>query len=101
MMEQEERRYGSIDKLVFEHCVGDYALKQYIINNGYKETCDYCDSEGVCIDVESLIGKIMDGIYFEYEEAIDCMGIEKGEFIGTNTWNTYEYYMMNWELIWS
>lgn len=90
MMEQEEREYGSIDKLVCEDCVGDYALKQFVTDNGDKGTCDYCDSEGVCIDVESLIGKIMDGIRFEYEEAVECMGVEKGEFIGADTWDTYE-----------
>lgn len=65
MMEQEERGYGNIDKSVCENCVGDYVLKQFVIDNGDEGTCDYCDCEGVCIDVESLIGKIMDGICFE------------------------------------
>lgn len=59
MMEHEERGYGSIDKLVCEDCIGDYALKQFVTGNGNEGTCDYCDSEGVCIDVESFIGKIM------------------------------------------
>ncbi len=90
MMEQQERGYGSIDKSVCEDCVGDYALKQFITDNGDEGTCDYCNSEGVCIDVESLIGKIMDGVRFEYEEAVECMGIEKGEFIGADTWDTYD-----------
>jgi len=88
MMEQEERGYGSIDKLVCENCVGDYVLKQFITDNGDEGTCDYCGSEGVCIDVESLIGKIMYGVRFEYEEAVECMGVEKSEFVGADTWDT-------------
>lgn len=90
MIEQEERGYGCIDKVVCENCVGDYALKQFITDNGNEGTCDYCNNEGVCIDVESLIGKIMDGIRFEYEEAVACMGVEKREFIGADTWDTYD-----------
>ena len=92
MMEQEERGYGSIDKVVCDNCVGDYALKQYITDNGDEETCDYCNNEGVCIDVESLIGKIMDGIHFEYEKVVNCMGVEKGEYIGAKTWDTYDLF---------
>lgn len=90
MMEQEERGYGSIDKSVCEDCVGDYALKQFVTDNGDEGSCDYCENEGICVDVESLIEKIMDGIYFEYEEAVGCMGVEKGEFIGAKTWETYD-----------
>lgn len=90
MMEQQERGYGSIDNLVCEDCVGDYALKQFVIDNGDEGTCDYCNSERICIDVETLIGKIMDGVRFEYEEAVECMGVEKGEFIGADTWDTYD-----------
>lgn len=90
MMEQEARGYGSIDKSVCEDCVGDYALKQFVTDNGDEGICDYCNNEGVCIDVESLIGKIMDGVRFEYEEAVECMGVEEGEFIGADTWDTYD-----------
>lgn len=32
----------------------------------------------------------MDGVRFEYEEAVECMGVEKGEFIGADTCDTYD-----------
>lgn len=92
MIEQDARGYGSIDKIVCENCVGDYALKKFVVDNGDKGLCDYCNNEEVCIDVESLIGKIMDGIRFEYEEAIEGMHIEKGEFKGADTWDTYDLF---------
>lgn len=90
MMEQEERGYGSIDKLVCIDCVGDYALKQFITDNSSRGICHYCSSGGICIEVELLIGKIMDGICYEYERAIECMGIEKGEYMGAYTWDTWD-----------
>lgn len=90
MKDQMYRGYGQIDKVVCVDCVGDYALKQLISDGNLTETCDYCGETGKCISVEDLIEKIMDGIRFEYVEAIDEMGIEKGRFIGANTWDTYD-----------
>ncbi|MDL2281366.1 RES domain-containing protein, partial [Selenomonadales bacterium OttesenSCG-928-I06] len=90
MLKYQERGYSYIDKVACEFCVGDYALKQFIANNGKNKICDYCSKDNVCIDVESLIGKIMDGISHEYEEAANCMSVEKGEYIGACTWDTHD-----------
>lgn len=42
MMEEEERGFASIDTVVCEHCVHDYALKKYVIEHGQMGLCDYC-----------------------------------------------------------
>lgn len=92
MIEEQARGYGSIDELACEDCVGDYALKKYVKEMGSTGTCSYCANEGMCIDVELLLEKIMDGVRFEYEEAVNCMSVEKGEFVGAYTWDTYDLF---------
>jgi hypothetical protein len=59
-------------------------------NNGVTGECDYCGAENICIDAEDLIGEIINGITFEYEEAVECMGYEDGEYVGADTWDTYD-----------
>ncbi len=90
MIEYQERGYGSLDKMVCSDCVGDYALKNYIIENGESDTCSYCSNETICISGEELIGEIMSGIFYEYEKAINVMSVEKGEYKNADTWGTYD-----------
>lgn len=82
MMEEEERGFGSIDTTVCEHCVNEYVLKQYVIDNGRQDICDYCDAEAICIDTEQLMEQIMDGIRFKYSRAVDELGYNDGEYVG-------------------
>lgn len=89
-IEEEERGYGSLDKVVCSNCVGNYALKKYIEENGTEITCDYCEGENICVEAEDILSEIFEGINFEYDEAIECMGREEGEYIGANTWDTYD-----------
>lgn len=63
MMEQDERGFGSLGKVICLDCVGDYALNNFILNKGFHRTCDYCKNEGSCVEAESLLETIMDGIY--------------------------------------
>ena len=75
MMEEEERRFGSINSIVCQNCVGNMALKQYIIDNRIKDECHYCESTDLCVNVEYFIGEIMDGINYEYDDALNEMMI--------------------------
>lgn len=89
MMEEEERGFGSIDTRVCEHCVHDYALENYLIENGQMDTCDYCGSEAICIDTEELMQQIMEGIWFKYSRAVDELGYSDGEYVGV-TYDSYD-----------
>jgi hypothetical protein len=89
MMEQEERGYGSIDKLACHNCVGNEALKAFIIETGSEDECDYCGCSDTCVCVEDLLKKIVDGIYFEYARAVDELGWVDGSYVGS-TWDKYD-----------
>jgi len=90
MMEYEGRGYGSTDKLACDSCIGDTTLKKFVIKNGTQDTCDFCNKKAICISVEELLSEIMDGIYTEYEYAANSMGWENGEYVGAQTWDTYD-----------
>jgi len=90
MMEQEERGYGRFDETVCSNCVETQSLKDYIVKHGSTCECSYCKETTTCIDVEDLMGVIMDGVRFEYEKAVNSMGREDGEYIGSKTWDTYD-----------
>lgn len=92
LIEQLERGFGSIDKKVCRDCVHDYALKNYICINGFEDECSYCAELNVCVDVEDLLGEIMDGVRYEYDEAVNVMGWDDGEYVGAPTWDTYDLF---------
>jgi len=89
---EEERGYGSSDKVVCNNCVGNYYLKEYIHKNGNQNICDYCSSVAVSISMEKLMEPIMKGLWQEYENANDCMGYcgTEGGFIGADTYTAYD-----------
>ncbi|MBB6624812.1 RES domain-containing protein [Clostridium gasigenes] len=91
-LEYDERGYGSINSIVCADCFGDYSLKNFIELNGEVDECDYCKNEGLVVELEVIIGKIVDGIKFEYEDANGCMGWDgrEGGFVGANTYDTYD-----------
>jgi hypothetical protein len=97
---KEERGYGSIDKIACINCVGDVALKQFIVTMGFQGQCNYCNCADICISVEDLLGEIMNGIRLEYDEVDNDMGWEDGEYVGAKTWDTYDllYDELNWEM---
>ena len=90
MKEQIDSGYGSINKVVCENCVEDYALNQFITDKNSPDTCDYCGETGNCVSVEDLIEKIMDGIRFEYEEVLNPIGRGAGEIIESKILDTYD-----------
>ena len=93
MEEYESRGYGGSDKYVCADCVGNTYLKQFVLNNGTDDnSCDFCDNDGICVDIESLCGEIMAAVSYEYERAVDVMGWNNNEggYYGATTWDSYD-----------
>lgn len=93
MLEEEEMRgFSSKDTYVCYECIGDYALKKYITDNGARKKCDYCGKNRISVPIDDLMKQIMSGIKSEYENANDCMGYdsEEGRFYGAATWDNYD-----------
>ncbi|WMJ77324.1 MULTISPECIES: HEPN-associated N-terminal domain-containing protein [unclassified Sedimentibacter] len=89
MLEYKKSEYKSINKKVCSNCVGERYLKQFVIDNGKCDKCDYCGSDEICISVEDLISEIISGIEYEYDRAVDTMSWDHGEYVGAKTWDTY------------
>lgn len=92
MIERQERGYGSIDKAVCHNCVKNPSLKEFIIKHGSNNECSYCEETAICVEVEELIGVIMEGVGTEYEKAINQMAWDEGEYAGAQTWDTFELF---------
>lgn len=61
------------DKNICPDCVGDYALKQFIIDNAAHQECDYCGStfdKPTCAEADTLIEHIAKSIGYEYEDPV-------------------------------
>ena len=86
----DERKYGNDDSRVCKYCIGNKHLSQFVYENGDKMKCSFCGKNANCITIEDLSGEIMDAIALEYVDANECMGWEGGEYIGANTWDTYD-----------
>ncbi len=91
-MEQQERGYRSIDKTVCSNCVETQTLKDYIAKHGSDCECSYCVETATCVDVDDLIGFIMEGVGSEYEKAVNSMAWDEGEYVGSETWDTCELF---------
>ncbi|MDL2219459.1 RES domain-containing protein, partial [Ruminococcaceae bacterium OttesenSCG-928-O06] len=83
--EYASRGYGSSDTVVCHGCATDYALQNFIKENGHLATCDYCGSRRKCIGLEELMEPIMNGIRFEYTDAANELAYEgrEGGYQGT------------------
>lgn len=70
-----EKGYScDIDKYVCFNCVGNYGLKQSIREKATENHCDYCGISGsdpIAVSLEKLIDLIMDGVCFEWDEAVN------------------------------
>lgn len=102
LIEWDERGYKSIDTVVCERCIGDYALKKYINENGSKEKCSYCGKIGICDDLENVIGQIVEGVKAEFSDANNCMmwDHKEGGFCGAKVYDNYDliYEVLNGEM---
>lgn len=88
-IECEERGYADNDNTVCMHCIGNKNLQQFISKNGTMSYCHYCNKPRKVVTLSDLMKPIMSGIDFSYERAVDCMGVDCGEYVG-NTYSTYE-----------
>lgn len=73
-----------------EYDVENKYIKDYINKNGTVMTCSYCLTKEKCISGDELLKLVMDAIKIKYEEAVNIMAVEKGEYIGADTLSTYD-----------
>ncbi len=70
---------------ICHQCVSEAGLREWIIQNGFKDNCDYCDlNSKVCSTLE-MIEFIIERISHEYEDPAHSMGYigSEGGYIGT------------------
>lgn len=78
------------EKYICRDCVGNVHLKEYIKKHGVMFKCSYCGNKRKTVTLENLLeDKILDGIYFAYDEADNCLGRCDGEYT-SQTFDTYD-----------
>ena len=89
-MECESRGYNTNQSLVCRYCIGNEHLSHFVLTNGERHKCSFCGRVANCLTIETLCGEIMEAINMEYEDANNCMGFDEGEYVGADTWYTYD-----------
>jgi len=90
-MGYENRGYEHNNKLVCSNCIDGKELKQFVIEDGSEDECDFCGDEGVCVTIETLCGEIMANyIRPSYTSAANEMNYDSKEegYHGATTWDT-------------
>lgn len=85
----DERGYGHCDNYVCRDCIGNKSLYEYIKNNDQMNICYYCHNHRKVVAIEELLKPIMSGTRFEYDEAVNCLGYQDGEYLG-KTFDAYD-----------
>lgn len=67
----EQRGFSNSDKFVGISCTSNYAIKQFILENGFYDHCDFSNEYYMCVTLYDLIDFIMDRISYQYEQAIE------------------------------
>jgi hypothetical protein len=73
-------------------CLGDAALKEFIESKAENEECSFCGAtsdEAIAAPLDDLVCFMADCLFKEYDDPVNCMGIDDGEFIG-NTFDSHE-----------
>ena len=95
MMEQDEHGYR-LDEgggSVCEQCVDDYALAELVAANVTEHACDYCGAESehpIAADVETVLEHMGTSIATEYDQAIEELFRDEGEYVGAATYDIEE-----------
>lgn len=69
-------------KYVCFSCFEDYALKQFIRSRSVANSCSYCgrtSSEPIAAEIDDVADLILEGIRYEYEDAVENVGYDSGE----------------------
>jgi hypothetical protein len=99
MEEVEERGWDDIGTTLCSACVSDIALIRTIEATGGLERCDYCGehphSPSASAPIEIVLALVVYGLRFEYEDPIEQMAWDEGEYVGGAIYNTSD---LLWEL---
>jgi len=66
-------------------CLDDTALKEFIETKAAKEECSFCGAtsdEAIAAPLHDLVSFMERCLFKEYDDPVNCMGIDDGEFIG-------------------
>jgi hypothetical protein len=80
------RGFGYVDGYVCSDCVDDRALRAYIEAGAVENECDFCgrsSSVPVAADADDLVDHISRCIKTEYNLAVEELGWDEGEYVGT------------------
>jgi hypothetical protein len=66
---------------ICSNCIGEEYLKKYIRKNGIKNYCSYCSMKKEVIEFEKIIDIINDGLLYLYDDPVNGLGWENGEYI--------------------
>lgn len=92
MIEHEESNLGYIkETYVCSKHIEDYAVEKIIKSANQKGKCSYCSRKGKIVSLEDLMGFIISGVNFVYEDAANWMSYNsrEGGYLG-KTYNNYE-----------
>ena len=95
MMAQEEHGYRLDEDAgsVCGKCGGDYALAEVVAGNATENQCDYCGAESenpIAADVEVVLDRMGSSIASEYDQAVDALSRDEGEYVGAATYDIEE-----------
>jgi len=84
--------YTPTDKIICAKCITEEYLSKYINDNGGIGVCSYCKRRKKVSPLDEILGKIVDGIYFEYNHPENGAGwdSEEGEWASIQIFTTSE-----------
>jgi hypothetical protein len=66
---------------ICHNCIGEEYLKSYIKKNGIQHECSYCKKNKKAVEFEKIIDIIEDGFLYLYDDPINGLGWEDGEYV--------------------
>lgn len=90
---EEDGFYCKDNKFVCFNCIGNEAIKKYIMENTEEHYCDYCKSQDTyAIHISTLLSLIMEAIKYEWTDANNEVfwDSSEGGWQGTEVIDTYD-----------
>jgi hypothetical protein len=82
-------------KYICLNCIGEEYLKSYIKKNGILHNCDYCKTKKKVIEFNEIIEVIEEGFLYLYDDPVNGLGWENGEYIEGTSRVQYSYDLLS------